>query len=797
MLSFVKSALNFYRIHFFFFVLIPLALSAILYAANGKYEIRFIDSLFICVSAATGTGLTTVDLSSLTAFQQAVLVVLEITGNQVFVSWVVVYFRRRYFLNHLEYIVAAEYERKLIRNDSTGNAPPSLRTIKQTLVQKTQTSTEQQNIPGIGIISPHVVPSKPKRDRPRIRPDMVRRVDVEPHLVDPTGRSARQMPYEASHTTAVQTVQHQRSHQSLHTPGERFPRISSRSTSVRTDRSLSPCSRVAEHEGDLGGFSEPTEVISRVVRATFPGLYRKMRRTVTMPRTETLIPQGEVAESNNSSISGAAHWKPVSYLSFRATVGRNSAFRGLTEEHIEDLGGIEYRALTTLLWVTPLYYFGLLAISFIVIAPYMAQPRWHHVFLPPLQHRKINSIWFCAFQVIGAWANTGMSLVDQNMTLFRTAYPMIIVLVLCVLAGNSLYPVFLRFMIWVLTKITPQQSRVNETLHFLLDHPRRCFIYLFPSSQTWLLFSIQMTINLVAFTFDLVLNLGNPATDSIPVGVRVINAVLAAAAVRSSGFQSISVSSLVPAVQVLDVILMYITIYPIALSVRSTNVYEERALGIYKNDADELEDHLDEKRWNAGHESRVAIWGKYILRHARKQLAFDMWWLALSLFLLCIIERTPLMDTSDVSWFNIWALIFELVSAYGTVGLSLGIPTANYSLSGALHTTSKLILCAVMIRGRHRGLPVTLDRAVLLPREFQRHEEATPDVVHYRRDQNVGFPGEKVGEGDMQESPVDAPFTGHIRTLSFAHDERKSMKETQFVDQIAESQCAEGGRAEV
>lgn len=44
---------------------------------------------------------------------------------------------------------------------------------------------------------------------------------------------------------------------------------------------------------------------------------------------------------------------------------------------------------------------------------------------------------FSAFQVVGAWANTGMSLVDQNMVPFRTAYPMIIFLVICVLAGNT------------------------------------------------------------------------------------------------------------------------------------------------------------------------------------------------------------------------------------------------------------------------------------------------------------------------------------------------------------------------
>ena len=64
--------------------------------------------------------------------------------------------------------------------------------------------------------------------------------------------------------------------------------------------------------------------------------------------------------------------------------------------------------------------------------------------------------------------------------------------------------------------------------------------------------------------------------------------------------------------------------------------------------------------------------------------------------------------------------MFELVSAYGSIGLSIGLPDANYSACGAFHPLSKLIVCLVMIRGRHRGLPVAIDRAIMLPREFQR-----------------------------------------------------------------------------
>ncbi len=47
----------------------------------------------------------------------------------------------------------------------------------------------------------------------------------------------------------------------------------------------------------------------------------------------------------------------------------------------------------------------------------------------------------------------------------------------------------------------------------------------------------------------------------------------------------------------------------------------------------------------------------------------------------------------------------------------------NSSFSGAFHTLSKLIICAVMLRGRQRGLPVALDRAVMLPYEFGNEQE--------------------------------------------------------------------------
>lgn len=44
-----------------------------------------------------------------------------------------------------------------------------------------------------------------------------------------------------------------------------------------------------------------------------------------------------------------------------------------------------------------------------------------------------------------------------------------------------------------------------------------------------------------------------------------------------------------------------------------------------------------------------------------------------------------------------------------------------------MHPLSKLVVCVVMLRGRHRGLPVAIDRAIMLPHEFKKDGEFDGD----------------------------------------------------------------------
>ncbi|KAI0060371.1 TrkH-domain-containing protein [Artomyces pyxidatus] len=697
---------NFFRIHLVAFTLIPLISAAIFFASNGEFHVGYTDALFTCISAMTGTGLQPFDLSGITPWQQVILVILELTGSPVAVSWIAVYVRKRYFTTHLRWIVHSEFQRTRTR-EAVGTDLPRGRYMTSRSIRRraahTKEDTKQDNEylsaqSGHRNYSSDVIQIHRVDTAPRPIASMDIDASLKPYTRSPERFASLGIPGLELGLPPEGDVNGSRS-----PGGTRTRRRPSRRGTVQT---INP----EQTDDAFGGFGDPFQWIFRLFKRTFPRANQRVQRTMTIDGASSLLVPAHAGEVPEGA-------KPVPYLSFPVRVAHNSRFLRLSDDDCEELGGIEYRALNALLWIVPLYYIGTLSVAFVVIAPYMSLPRWKHNFLPPNQHKVINPVWYSLFEIVGAWANTGMSLVDQNLIPFQRAYPMIILLMYCVLAGATGFPVFLRFMIWAIYKFCPRASRLRETLHFLLDHPRRCFIYMFPSQQTWFLFTVLLLLNMTDWFFFLVLDIGNPTVEAIPVGVRILLGAAQAVAVRLAGFQAVPVAALAPAVKVLYCTMMYVSAYPVAMSVRSTNVYEEKSLGVFSEDDEDIND-IDDPRAYPDTDSRVAIWGRYLARHVRRQLSFDMWWLCLALFLLCIIERENLNNPDNFAWFNIFALIFELVSAYATVGLSLGIPTANYSLVGAMHTLSKLIIGLVMLRGRHRGLPVALDRAVLLPTEF-------------------------------------------------------------------------------
>ena len=70
---------------------------------------------------------------------------------------------------------------------------------------------------------------------------------------------------------------------------------------------------------------------------------------------------------------------------------------------------------------------------------------------------------------------------------------------------------------------------------------------------------------------------------------------------------------------------------------RSTNVYEERSLGVSEMEVGNGGDIEDEANYPET-DSRVAIWGRYLGRHVKRQLAFG------ELYVTCFLIKVMISN---------------------------------------------------------------------------------------------------------------------------------------------------------
>ena len=448
---------------------------------------------------------------------------------------------------------------------------------------------------------------------------------------------------------------------------------------------------------------------------------------------------------------------PMPYLSWIATTGRNSAFVGLTEKQREELGGIEYRSLKTLAKVLIIYFIGWHLFGLIINLPWILHKEYYRELV--IRHG-INPSWWAIFTSASEFNDLGFTLTPDSMNSFDRSTTVLLIGSLLIIVGNTGFPVMLRFVIWVASKFTPQRTELWEELKFLLDHPRRCFTLLFPSKATWWLFWVLVLLNCIDLVFFIILDLNDPVVTHLPPGFRVLDGWFQAVSTRTAGFSCVNLAKLHPAIQVSYLIMMYISVFPIAISVRRTNVYEEKSLGIFGGEEE------------AGENGEPS----YVGQHLRRQLSFDLWYLFLGLFIICIVEGDRLQNNNEYA-FTPFSVLFEIVSAYGTVGMSLGYPGIDASFSAEFKPLSKLIIIAMMIRGRHRGLPYALDRAILLPSEqLQKKEAEDADRRAVRRGSTFAEGREAEGlrhtvpwgQNDMDENGLPKQHLGPISSYADA-----------------------------
>ncbi|RKP29930.1 potassium transport protein TRK1/TRK2, partial [Metschnikowia bicuspidata] len=435
------------------------------------------------------------------------------------------------------------------------------------------------------------------------------------------------------------------------------------------------------------------------LRRLRPAVREKLRRWRT-PIFSRLNSRSHTSMRSEDDEDGsgdrAVDFMSTNYLSWTPTIGRNSTFVALSDEQKQELGGVEYRATKLLLKVLAFFYCGFHIMALCLYVGFIQVAKSYKLQIDQIG---VDPTWWGIFTGASVFNDLGFTLTPNSMGSFsRSAYVLVFSSFFIVI-GNTGFPMMLRFIIWIMFKLARPLSQHKESLGFLLDHPRRCFTLLFPSVPTWRLFIILVVLNVTDLILFIVLDLNNEYLEEIPTGYRILDGLFQAFSTRTAGFSVVDLSKLHLGIQVSYMIMMYISVLPLAISIRQTNVYEEQSLGVYVQAP--VTQNADDNN-------------SFVGAHLRNQLSFDLWFIFLGLFIICVAEGSRV--NSNLS-FTVFSFLFEIISAYGTVGLSLGYPGIDQSLSNQFCTVSKLVIIAMMIRGRHRGLPYALDRAIMVPNE--------------------------------------------------------------------------------
>ncbi|KAF7502750.1 hypothetical protein GJ744_005189 [Endocarpon pusillum] len=746
--TFIRPALpdwSFITVHYLYFILMCLVISLLFWVTSTPSKnVSYVDSLFLVTSAMTEAGLNTVNLSQLNTFQQVLLFFLIILGSAIWVSIATVHIRKRAFEQKLQEL--ADNKKKRLRLSR------SLRTS----LSKTGKDTSDRRIAAIASGAVRGTALGEGDGRPKDDCSL----NADEHI---TFDLPLQQKADGEHVPLgnLKELSHPayRGHSSPLSLDANLDSDKNRPATARNDspdaRGTAAKSSVADNMHILEPQRSPAHgcdidsiTISLHRRHTriFSGHGVGARPSLSShPRNATL----DISPTRSIDDEERASGKRMQSLTFfdkylkgfNGLIGRNSQFHGLSEKDRRKLGGLEYDALVLLSYLVPTYFF------LFQLAGAIGMGAWMQSNQPDVAlENGLDPFWTGSFFAISAFNNSGMALLDANAVALQNSYYCLLTLGFLILAGNTCFPPFLRLIIWTGKVCIPRSwndskwEKRREVLQFLLDHPRRCYTHLFPRAQTWWLVGTLLVLNGIDWVAFEVLNIGNPATESIPAHFRGLDGLFQAFAVRSGGFYVVSISQLRPALLCLYIYMMYLSALPVTLTLRNTNVYEERSLGIFAEEIantqasppqpqprrDSISEHLAStlRRRITGQTSTSAdfpttttatTWSRrdFLLQQLRGQLSHDLWWLALAIFLITIIETSQF--SRDPINFSVFNIIFECVSAYGCVGISVGVPWDKYSFCGAWHTGSKLVLCAVMLRGRHRGLPVAIDRAVLVP----------------------------------------------------------------------------------
>ena len=315
--------------------------------------------------------------------------------------------------------------------------------------------------------------------------------------------------------------------------------------------------------------------------------------------------------------------------------------------------------------------------GFLIMGIYL---QW---FVDPSMINNINPWWWSIFHSISAFNNAGFGLMNNNLINFVVDPIINITISILIIVGGLGYPVLIAAHTYFRKKVI----RKNDNIQNNLEDEEKGVV----ASPVQTRVAIIGTIILLSIgTFlPLIIDRHNPVLQNYSLPQKILIMFFHSTSTRTAGFNTIDIGALGVAVIFLYIILMFVGANPAGT-----------AGGIKIPTLAVLYGYI--KDWFKKPGIPVELFkrpvSRFALSHAIRLFFFSIIFITLITFLITLIEGKWLY-TPDPN-INFIKTFFEIISAFGTVGLSMGFGGSVTSLSALFHPISKLLIIITMLFGR-------------------------------------------------------------------------------------------------
>jgi trk system potassium uptake protein len=265
-------------------------------------------------------------------------------------------------------------------------------------------------------------------------------------------------------------------------------------------------------------------------------------------------------------------------------------------------------------------------------------------------------LWLSIFHSISAWNNAGFSLFKDNLIGYQSSVTINFVITSLIIFGGIGYQVIIETYLWLRDRLRKQPKRINFSLNFKV------------------VTSTTVALLIVGTIAIFLTELNNPATlGSLSFGDKLLAAWFQSVVPRTAGFNSVDYSKMTTAALFITIGLMFIGASPGGTGggMKTTTL---RVLTSC---------------------TRSILQGKEEVHLYERQVATNLILKAVGVVVgsaTTVMISTMLITLTDPD-VEFIRILFEVVSAFATVGLSTGI-------TAGLSAAAKLVLVVTMYMGR-------------------------------------------------------------------------------------------------